>query len=652
MTSPFSGRTPIAVFAVSVLASAWGAAAAQTLSAAATLPPVLVTATRFAQDASTLPFGVSVITADDMRDAGVSTVNEALMKLLGIPGKLDFYGGGDYGLDLRGFGSTAGSNQVVIVDGVRISEADLGGTRLAGIPIDAIDRIEVIRGSAAVLYGEGATGGAIIITTKAASGKAVTGGQAYMGIGSHSLAEARAGGTIVNGGFSFDVAGNRRTSDGHRENFRSAVEGLSVTGQWRNEWLRIGTQYAQDELHTGLPGALTSAQYEANPRLTNHPNDRGSIDNHRNNLFAEATLGDWQIAIDAGQRDKTLLSQSYFPYVYTFDYDIDARNRSARVKHSTRFGRYTNSVVAGVDRNDWGRVVRGALGSTSEQANKAVYLQDDLKLPGGTRLSAGARKERVTKTDTSVATPLNESFNAWNVGVVQPVGESASVFVHLGRSFRFPNVDEIGYSQPGGLRVQTSRDIDLGGRWAYGPGRAELRFYLNALHDEIGFDPAGTSRFGPFGANINFDGPTLRHGLELELTHRVNPAVQLRLNAAARQAKFTGGKYDGKDIALVPKRSLSFGADWSVGGGHQLNGLVNMVSSQSPDFANQCSMPAYTTADARYAYRQGEVELSLGVVNLTDKKYYTQAFTCAGGVVGSIYPEAGRSFVASVRVGF
>jgi iron complex outermembrane recepter protein len=641
MTSLICGRTPIAVFALSVLASACGAAAAQTLSVAATLPPVLVTATRFAQDASTLPFGVSVITADDLREAGISTVNEALMKLLGIPGKLDFYGGGDYGLDLRGFGSTAGNNQVVIVDGVRISEADLGGTRLAGLSIDSIDRIEVIRGSAAVLYGEGATGGAIVVTTKAASGKAVSGGHAYAALGSQALAEARAGATIVNGGFSLDVAGNRRTSDGHRENFRSAVEGLSMTGQWRNDWLRMGARHAQDELHTGLPGALTAAQYEANPRSTNRPTDRASIDNHRQNFFAEATLGEWQIAVDAGRRDKTLLSTSY-------DYDIDARNRSARVKHSTTFGRYTNTVVVGIDRNDWGRVVRGAFGSTSEQENKAVYLQEDLKLPGGTRLSAGVRKERVTKVDTSVATPLDESFNAWDVGVVQPLGESASVFLHLGRSFRFPNVDEIGFAQPGGLRVQTSRDLDLGGRWAYGDGQAELRFYRNALRDEIGFDRSA----GLFGANINFDGPTLRQGLELELAHRLNPAVDLRLNAAARQARFTGGTYDGKDIALVPKRSLSLGADWKVGGGHQLNGLVNMVSSQSPDFANQCSMPAYTTADARYAYRQSEVELSLGVVNLTDKKYYTQAFSCVGGVVNSIYPEAGRSFVASLRVGF
>ena len=43
------------------------------------------------------------------------------MKLLGVPGRLDFYGGGDYALDLRGFGGTADNNQIVIVDGVRLN---------------------------------------------------------------------------------------------------------------------------------------------------------------------------------------------------------------------------------------------------------------------------------------------------------------------------------------------------------------------------------------------------------------------------------------------------------------------------------------------------------------------------------------------------
>ena len=52
----------------------------------------------------------------EIKASGVTSVNDAIMKLLGVPGRVDFYGGGDYALDLRGFGTTADNNQVVIVD--------------------------------------------------------------------------------------------------------------------------------------------------------------------------------------------------------------------------------------------------------------------------------------------------------------------------------------------------------------------------------------------------------------------------------------------------------------------------------------------------------------------------------------------------------
>lgn len=623
---------------------------AQTQRVDSTLAPVVVTATRYPEDASRLPFGVSVLTAEDLETSGVSTVNEALMKLLGVPGRLDFYGGGDYSLDLRGFGVTADSNQVVIVDGVRVSEADLGGTRLAGIPIDSIDRIEVIRSSAAVLYGEGATGGAIVITTKAASSKArVSTGRAYMAMGSHALLDARAGASLVGGGFSLDVAGNKRESDGHRDNFRSDVQGLSVTGQWRNDWLRAGVRSAQDELHTGLPGSLTNVQYAANPRQTTHPTDRGDIDNHRHGVFAGLTLGNWQVDADVGQRQKTL--QSFSPS-YNYAYDIDARNKGIHARHSAPIGAFNNAFVIGYDRNEWTRVVTSAFGTTSTQLSKAVYATDDLTLPGGTRLSAGVRNERANKTSTDTTViPVDERFNAWDVGVVQPFAQTAAVFAKFGRSFRFGNADEIGFTAFGGaLRPQTSRDLDIGARWAYSAGRAELRFYRNALHDEIGYNPEQPNTFGP-GANMNLE-PTLHQGVELEAVHDLSKAVKLRLNAALRKAKFTEGTYDGKDLALTPNRSASVGADWQIGGGHSLNGRVNMVSSQYPTFANACSMPAYTTADARYAFQTPNIELALGVSNLTDKKYFTQAFSCSNGSASSIYPEAGRGFVGSVRVSF
>jgi iron complex outermembrane receptor protein len=127
----------------------------------------------------------------------------------------------------------------------------------------------------------------------------------------------------------------------------------------------------------------------------------------------------------------------------------------------------------------------------------------------------------------------------------------------------------------------------------------------------------------------------------------------VRVNGALREATFRAGPYAGKDVPLAPRRTLAVRADFVPAAGHRVTGGVNWVSSQFPDFQNACRMPSYMTADARYAWQfQPGAELALGVANLFDRNYYTQAFACAGGQPSSLYPEAGRQFTASLRVQF
>ncbi|MDE2299296.1 MAG: TonB-dependent receptor [Burkholderiales bacterium] len=640
---------------ISFGAACTGALAQSGVPAALRLQDVSVSATRFAERAADLPFGVSVLTAAEIQATGVTTVNDAIMKLLGVPGRLDLSGGNNYGLDLRGFGATADSNQVVVVDGIRISEADQSSPRLDGIPIDTVERIEVIRGSGAVLYGEGATGGVIVITTKAGAVVArKSQADLYAAAGSYGLREGRGAGTLVAGNFSLDVAANQRNADNHRDNFRSHNDGTSLVGQWRNEWLRVGVRHATDHLDSGLPGALTTAQYQADPRQASTPLDSGSIRNRRSSVFAQAALGDWQIGVDAGWRAKSLTS-NYVSGGYSYDYDVDASTYALRARNEARFGAVRNSLVTGIDHDAWQRTVAGASGSVSNQHAQAYYLRDEVTLAGGTRLSAGGRSERITKDNSAATAAIDQHAQAWEIGIVQPVGSGVSVYARVGRSFRLANADEFGFTTPGlSLKTQTSRDTELGARWSHDGGRVELRLYRSALTDEIGYDPNAvgpSSAFGFNGANVNFD-PTRRQGAEFEMAQAVGGSVNLRVNAATRSARFSAGPYAGRDVPLTPRHTYALRADWSPAPGHRIDGGVNYVSSQSPDFDNACRMPSYTTADLRYAYQWRMAELALGVNNLTDAKYYTQAFACVNGAVGSIYPEAGRAVTASLRLHF
>ncbi|MBN9409019.1 MAG: TonB-dependent receptor [Burkholderiales bacterium] len=637
-------KTAVLRARLAVLSAAVCAASAAHGQASAALPETEVTSTRFAESATSLPAGVSVITAEDIRTSGASSVNEAIMRMLGVPGRQDFYGGGEYSLDLRGFGSTSDLNQVIVVDGVRLNEKDLGGTRLAGIPIDTVERIEVFRGSSAVLYGEGATGGAIVVTTKGHAG-AVRRNSAsvYAAAGSYGLRDVRASGAIVSGGLSLDVAGQKRDADNYRDNARSGVDNASFGARWTGDNVRLGVRHSRDALDARLPGSLTAAQYAANPRQTATPANWASIDNERTSVSGDVTLGDWQLAAEAGTRQKQLASAS------GYGYDIDARNYGLRARHETTWGALRNVVTFGADRDEWSR--RDTFGGQGDQSSTALYLKDDLTLSGGTRLSAGWRTERIDKRYDSgfSVSGLDDRLHAWELGVSQSLTAATSAWARVGKSFRLATVDEFSYVNAGDvLAPQTSRDVEAGVRWSQAAVKLDARLYRSSLDNELGYDPAGN--FG-FGANVNYD-PTRRQGLELDGSWAAASGLTLRANLAWREATFRSGPYAGNDVPLVPRRTVSLRADWIPAAGHRVTGGVTWAASQYARIENQCRMPSYATADVRYAYQWNNVELALGVSNLFDRDYYAMAFGCAGAAPTSIYPEAGRAVTASVRVSF
>jgi iron complex outermembrane receptor protein len=306
-----------------------------------TLKEVVVTANRFSEASDSLPYGVSVITAKEIASSGATSVSEAIMRLLGVPGRLDTSGGNNYGLDLRGFGSTADSNQVVIVDGRRMNEQDLSTTGLGTIPIETVQRIEVIRGNAAVVYGEGATGGAIIVTTKAGQGiERRNAASVSATTGSFGLKEYRTNATIASGGFSVDVAASDRTSSGHRDNFASTNNNLGATLQWTNDWLRMGAQSSRNMQSSGWPGPLTATKYNVDPGQAQTPKDNGQLKSETSGVFLEALVGNWQFGLDAGEKSKKTNS-NYIASNYFTSTTVNANSANVRARNE-----FKNSIFA------------------------------------------------------------------------------------------------------------------------------------------------------------------------------------------------------------------------------------------------------------------------------------------------------------------
>src|SRR3954469_24611437 len=212
---------------------------------------LVITATRFPDSKRDLPVGVTIITADDIRKSATTNLGDILAQL-GLLQVRDLAGTQNQQLDLRGFGITGDQNTLVLVDGLRISENELESAQLSSIPIDSIERIEIVRGSGTVQYGSGATGGTInIITRRPAPGE--SSGQVLGRFGGYGTHEARAtfdrAGEVFGGG----LAASYEDTDGYRANSRYRQKNVAGRLDATLGSTRLYAKLSADEQRARLP---------------------------------------------------------------------------------------------------------------------------------------------------------------------------------------------------------------------------------------------------------------------------------------------------------------------------------------------------------------------------------------------------------------
>src|SRR5207245_597381 len=197
---PSQGPPMKALFCLLVVAPA--ALAAQQSRDTIVLDPVVVTATRIPTAASAVPAAVTVISGAELRAQGIHTVFEALAD---VPGAAVFQTGsfgGQTSLFLRG----GQSNYVkVLVDGVPVNQPG-GAFDFANLTTDNIERIEVVRGPASVLYGSDAVTGVVQIFTRQGNGAPRADASVRGGTYGTLVWNAEMSGSTAAAGYSFSVS--------------------------------------------------------------------------------------------------------------------------------------------------------------------------------------------------------------------------------------------------------------------------------------------------------------------------------------------------------------------------------------------------------------------------------------------------------------
>jgi iron complex outermembrane receptor protein len=599
------------------------------------MPSVLITGSRFASAPELAPIGATVITADEIRRAGVADVNQAIRKIGGVYGRQSLDGSPDFALDLRGFGVNSSQNMVVMLDGVRMSENEL-------------------------LYGEGATGGVIQIVTKRPA-KNSGRGSVSAEIGQFRQHDVRASAARSWDGMALDAAIDNQGTDNYRANSRFRQTAFSGGAQWTLGAGRAGVRIDSARQDSRFPGSLTLAQFLADPRQTLTPNDFGSLDSDRISAFIEQRVGGVDLAAELSHREKTAKANYVFSYggadsVSKLAYDSAQTQFSPRLRQLAQFGGTLNELIAGVDLIRWNRVTNADFSKAdASQDSKAIYLRDELRWDAAHngRFALGARHEVFDKdyVDPLSFTPAPESSsqsqNAWDVQGSYSVLPRVNLHAKAGQSYRMANVDENSFrSSSNVLKAQTSHDLELGVTLGEAGQQVSARAFRHRLVNEIFFDPT----IG-YGINTNLD-PTQRQGVEIDAEARVAAGWRVSGHLQHVKASFTAGPNAGREMVLVPENLLSARLSWAPARGQSADIGAQWVDSQryGGDFTNTCAarIPSHTTIDARYARTIGAWELAVSGQNLADKRYFSNAFGCQAG----IYPGDGRQLKLSARYDF
>ena len=637
---------------------------------------MVVTATRFKDKYVDTPVNVTVITAEDIKNSTAKTLPDLLSEQAGITIH-DLFGNNaaTTTVDMRGFGVTGGQNTLILLDGRRLGDIDLSGVQWSAIPFAAIERIEIVRGSGAVLYGDGASAGVINIITRSpvAGGRTAT---LSARAGSYDTFEGQLNANYMGARAGVNFTASNFDSRGYRDNNHNRQSNALADLRWLTDSGEISLKASNDNQGIRLPGArMVQPSAGINLLETNRRGAATPLDYAQRK--GDQALLDWrqrvsfgEFIIGAGYRDKQ--QTSYFDFGGFPDYrvtDLNVWSFTPRVRIAQPLFGKDNTLVIGYDQYRWDYRLRKSISTvaiaqpvnniSATQDTRAFYAHNTTRLTEQATVVAGWRSERFKINANDVYDPAapggafgsgapadsqSTSVYAYELGVRYQFVPAFALVGKVGRSYRFANVDETYETTPAFtaqfqfLRPQINRSTEVGMEMKDQRGTLRATLFNINVDDEIHLD-AFTAGIG----NTNLP-PSRRRGLELDGRWKAHEtltvgAAYTYTDARFREGTLAGGGgfgaffsnvgLTGKRVPLVPQHKANLTASWAFATKTRLSAAATYVASQymDNDEANTLgvTIPAYTVVDLKLAHEQGPWRLTAGINNLFDRKYFTYA---------------------------
>lgn len=609
------------------------------------LEDMVVTASRVPTQKVDTPADISVITKEEIADQNYASASDALRAIPGV----NVLGSGAKG-------SSMGQDKIllngdervlVLVDGRRMNLGSSGNSSADWLPpVNAIERIEVLKGGGSALYGTDAVGGVINVIMKKGSeiGNHVTVKAAGGSWNAEQYAISASGSNDSGLGLIVSATKERRgeykfkNANGKSQLLKNS--GYDDTGvivkldQKVGEDNRIGVNFEHINADGGSPFGYSSfGTTDSHKRISNNvalrydwnesSDERGYVQVYKN--YQHAHFRSPVASRQSNFTDSTigLEAQQNFKFSDTDELTVGLEYYKTTVDNTALY-------IGERDIN-----------------NKAIFAENRWEFAPSWQLNTGLRYDHHSKYGSEV-TPkvaLNKKFD-----------ENSNVYLSWGRVFNAPTTDDLFWHQVDSSQwgtFYTYGDPNLkpekGYVWTFG-GNTKLNektslsanVFYSKITDAIDWDYTSVPNY-TLAVNVNKE---KRRGLELSLNHDFDDNLSAYASYTYVQVKQDKGKGFTKDLTTKPniyRAGLKYkNADWLF----TLN--ANAVTGQSEkNFVDS----SYFTLDLGAQYKINDnAKLFINGYNLTNARYAEFGGLYKNGEAK--YPMAGRSFIIGAEYTF
>jgi iron complex outermembrane receptor protein len=608
------------------------------------------------------------------------------------------------GVSATGFGPNASRPVIRGLDGDRVRLLDNGGASVDAsslsfdhaVAIDplVVERLEVLRGPAVLLYGGSATGGVVNAINNRIPRAAIAGVAARAEVRSGGAADERSGAALIEGGASLgggnglawhvDAFG-RRTQDTRTPVYTPVEDGAALdpadrvrNSASRSEGGAVGASFVGPARHAGF----SSETYRNNYGVTVEPDVTIRMKRER-----QAFSGGWKpglagieaVAVDAAHtRYRHEEVEGTGEVGTTFRSSAD--DGRVEVRHVPLAG------LRGVFGVQWEQMNFSALGEEAfvpdtRSRSQAAFVLEEFQVPGSVLLSAGLRGERVRVASAGDPTDATEvrfgaaserTFSPRSValGARLPLPAGLSLAVAWASSQRAPTYYELFAN---GVHVATaafergdttlaaerSRHTELGLAWTSGPHKLEVQWFTTRFANYIALDATGVGITIP-GENPGDPGEVFPEytfravraklsGFEIEGRTRLLSGAPLALDLAVTLDQVKGDNLDaGEPLPRLAPLRARLSLEASRGG---LRGglVVRHAAEQDRVPSTDTATPGYTMLDLWAGLAlplPGEASAFVKVGNVADRLGYNASSIAT---MRGLAPLPGRAVSAGLR---